>query len=193
MTGATATTTFLVAWWKIANAADVNGGSGITVTATQSAGTGTTVNEIECDVFRVPPGFEVVGIDAQGTQGTLAAVATLATTATTKPSSNPANTDALAWTALSMVPATAAGNGGLTGTNTFTGTSSPANLASCVTTANQLLANQFVGGVQGSATAGSNVWVNTWTTPRTGAAIIGATFVYAPSSQSGLLPILNSV
>ena len=63
------------------------------------------------------------------------------------------------------------------GSNTFTGTTSAANLAVAVTTNDTILLNQYVGGVTASATAGTNVWKNTWTTSR-GPIITGATFVY---------------
>ena len=163
-------------WWKIATSADYNGGSGINVTVTQTGGVGTAVHEAECDIFTVPAGYGILGLDTYGyaVGGT---VSTLSATGSVG-SSYSSSTDALAWTLLAMP--TSNTNGGRTSTNTFTGTSAAANLANCVTTANTLLLNQYVGGVQASATAATNVWVNTWTNARTGPVVVGAVFQLSP-------------
>lgn len=162
-------------FWKIATAADFNNGSGITTTVTGSGQTGTITADVETDVFRLPAGFVVLGIDASG-----GATPTAATTTTWHGSvgaSFPNFTDALAYSN-TLSPT---GNRGMViNTNTFAGTSAAAALAQCFTagTLNQFIGGQYVGGVQGSATPGSNTWVNSWTNS-VGPNVIGATFVYA--------------
>ena len=79
--------------------------------------------------------------------------------------------------------------GAPTGTNTFTGTSSAANLAIAIAAGDTLFCQQYVGGVQASATAGTNVWENTWTTSNT-ALLTGATFVYSALPQGAFLAFL---
>lgn len=173
----------LQGWWKVANAADNNAGSGITVTTTSTGGTGSFSSRSEVDIFRLPAGSANIQADIAASTGTASTV----TTQSWSPASgttHPNFTDALAFTSLYTGTVS---NGGVTSTNTFTGTSAAANLALAVTTNDTLLANQFVGGVQASATAGTNVWENTWTTARPPAEL-GVTFVY--SSGSGFLAIL---
>lgn len=175
-------------WWKIANANDHNGGAGITVTATAGGGSGTQSCEVECDIFRLPSGYAVVGIDTYGdVLGTATGVTTLSAPGSVG-SNDPGFTDALAISVL----AAGSGNslGGPTGSNTFTGTSAAANLAVCIATNDTILANQYVGGVQASATAATNVWKNTWTTSRAQAVVLGATFVYKSAAGGNMLAVL---
>jgi hypothetical protein len=159
-------------WYKVANANDNNSGSGITVTATASGGSGTNATYVECDIFRLPAGFAVLGLDIHNE--TFFTATTTSSFHGSAGSSYSGFTDALAFTALN----TDNTNGGLTGTNTFTGTSAATNLALCLTTNDSRLANQYVGGVQASATTNSNTFENTWATSRSGN-LFGATFVYA--------------
>jgi hypothetical protein len=162
------------AWWKVATSSDFNGGSGITITVTGSGGSSTIAAVIECDVFRLPTGYSVVGIDIAG-----GATPTSATTASWHPGSG--STSATFTDALAYSNATSGTNsrGVVTGTNTFTGTSTAAALTQCFTqgSAADFICGQYVGGVQASSTAASNTWVNTWTNS-VGPNVIGATFTY---------------
>lgn len=161
-------------WWKVATAADFNNGTGITVTVTGTGGSGTFSQLVEADVFRLPSGYAVIGIDlARGLVGG-STVSTLSWSPTVG-SFYSGFTDALAFTSWSSPLQSS--SGGVTGTNTFNGTSAAANLATTIATNNGILLNQYVGGVQTSATAGTNVFENTWTTAR-GPIVTGATFVY---------------
>lgn len=169
------TFTRVQAWWKVATSSDFNSGSGITITVTATGGSGSITNTfVEADVFRLASGT-TPAIDLATSFGQQGATVTTVSRNPASGSSNSSFTDELAITALY----TTGSNGGITGTNTFTGTSSAKNLAICLTANDAQLCNQFVGGVQASATAGSNTWVNTWTTAQF-EAIFAATFSYTP-------------
>lgn len=44
-------------WYKVANAADFNGGAGITVTITWAGGSGTLLNRMRADIWTLPTGY----------------------------------------------------------------------------------------------------------------------------------------
>lgn len=163
----------LQAWWKVANANDVNGSNGINVTTTATGGVGTQSGVIEVDIWR-PPAGATVSLDLVAT--TSGSAATLTWSPLTG-SISPSNTDALGITCRSLSAAATT-----TGTNTFTGTSSAANLTATGIGASNVHMVQYVGAVQASATAGTNVFVNTWTNSRPVAAI-GVTFVYSTTTN----------
>jgi hypothetical protein len=137
--------------------------------------------QIECDVYRLPAGNAVVASDIAGNVSSASTVSTL-TWSPSAGSAYPAFADALVLSC--MVNGSTSTFGARTGTNTFTGTSAAANLAQALATNAGFLCNQFAPG-QASATAGTNVWVNTWTTARGSPVAFGMAFVY---SSTGLLP-----
>jgi hypothetical protein len=158
------------AWWKVASTLDAGG---ITATVTPAGGGGVpSVTLIGVDRFGAPAGS---GISAD-----LGAAAfnNLATAMNLSPSVGSAHSgalDELAWACLG----TNLTNGGML-TWTYTGTSPATNMA---TAGNNVdLGSQFVGGVQASATAGTNVWALGWNSLRAAAAV-AATFVYSAAGQ----------
>jgi len=166
-------------WWKTANAADYNSGSGISVSATESGGSGAIVGRIQADIFRLPSGYVCLGVDLVGSIGTNSSV----TTETWSPdygSSYPTNNDELTIMAYFLGGNTASP----TGTNTFAGTSAAKSMT-------QMIADTHLGvmqtsGVQASVTAGSNVWVQTWSAAR---AVVnyGFTLAYTSASSTNLV------
>jgi hypothetical protein len=184
-------------WWKIATSADTGGITPAVSAGSGNAGEGTLSAQFgEVDIYRLPSGYQVIGIDLYGATNSSSNVTTLSFTSGVG-SSYPNFTDALAVTFLYD----ASGNGGITGSNTFTGTSSAKNLALALTTDDAELACQYVGGVQGSSTAGSNTFKNTWTTAGSAVnkVLYAASFVYkkignpVSVTPSGLSVVTNSL
>ena len=175
-------------WWKIANAADA---VGITVTATGVGLTGPS-HRVECDIFRLPLGFSVVGADIAAGGASGSAVSTLSWSPAS--GSGKGFTDALALTSLYTGTLSNGGISSTAQTNTFTGTSAQSsNMAVALTTNQTVLAVQYIGGVQASGTAGTNVWKNTWTTAH-GLVTVGSTFIYqsiAEGSGVGVNPAIT--
>jgi hypothetical protein len=170
-------------WWRVATAADTGG---ITVTGTLTGGSGTITSVVQCDIFRLPAGNVVVGIDVRG--GSTPAATTTTSWHPSNGSSSASFTDALAYT-MAMSPS--ANRGVFTGTNTFTGTSSAANLTPCNSTNVGFCGSQYAGLVQANATAASNTFVNTWTNS-VGPNVIGATFTYTQAVTFGT-PVVTNV
>lgn len=144
-------------FFKTATSADFNGGSGITVTVTQSGGGANFITGGNGDVFRLSSG-SVTGKDLSGSVVQTTGVTTLSANPGAG-SGQPANIDELAY---AFVDNPAAVTGVPTGTNTFTGTSAAANLAVTQSGLEGQFFAEWVGLVQASATAGSNTWVATW-------------------------------
>lgn len=157
------------AWWKVAAAADFNSGSGFTITIIGATGGTTDFIGFEADVFRLsaPEHFGGIDLAAQfiGTSDE-----TSQSYSPASGSTEPSSLDQLAWTMTTGV-----NPGAITGSNTFTGTSAAANLALTGISGSTFLQTQFVGGVQASTTAGTNIFKNTWTNSRT-PLLAGATF-----------------
>lgn len=164
-------------WWKIATSAD----AAATITGTGIGGSGTITSAIECDIFRLPAGYKVFGLDLGGGVVQSSIVTTKSWTSSAG-SSSPGFTDALAY-AVTVSPA--ANRGVFTGTNTFTGTSAAANLALCTATSTGYINGQYVGAVEGAAVAGSNTWVTTWSNIAE-PVFIGATFVYVSTAPGNV-------
>lgn len=164
------------AYYKIATAADFNSGSGITVTATAAGGSGTIFNNfVEVDVFGLVGTSPVLDISSS-------ASTSLVTTDSISPaagSTHAAFTDELAWTGFGGQNG-GTGAGPPTGSNTFTGTSAAKALTECIATNDHFVFCQYATHCQASATAGTNVWKNTWTNP-VNDIFFGATFAYTPS------------
>lgn len=82
--------------------------------------------------------------------------------------------------------------GAITGTNTFTGTSVASNQVVCIGTGSGNLRPQYDAGVQASATAGTNVWQDTWTNSRH-PLFIAASFFYIPAvvNQGNMLAVMD--
>ena len=152
---------------------DLNGGAGITCTVTAAGGTGSiALSYVECDVFRLGGAHTSPALDLHA----VTTVSTIHTTLSVSPaagSGKPSFTDALALTFIFTGTLT----GALT-TNTFTGTSPTANLNLCVLVTGRQAVSQYVSGVQGSATAATNVFTNGWAIQSNQAILIGATFTY---------------
>lgn len=160
-------------FFKVALAADHNGGAGITVTITQSGGSGGGTHTAgECAVFRLSSGT-IGGVDLAAS---IAATGT-GTTLSFSPasgSSQPTATDELAYT---MTLAIAISTGP-TGTNTFTGASSTKNLTATLTAQHANFFGSYATQVQAAATAGGNVFVTSWTGATTAQAL-AATFYHS--------------
>jgi hypothetical protein len=173
------------AWYKIANANDHNGGTGITITTTASGGSGTELSRSECDVFRLPSTLKLLDVDASAKVNTGSSVSTL-TVAGTSRYSMP---DPLAWSALGM----SVSNGGVISAAYTNGASSSSLLSPTTLGSPLLLNNEYtLGGVP--ASPGSCTWAQTWTTAHVNPVLIGATFIYTATDISGnLLPILNNI
>lgn len=165
-----------VAFWKMANSVDNNGGSGITITLTGTGGSGGVAQfAISAERYATSVGT-VTGVDLTGHANT---TGTSLNVSPSIGSSESSNTDELAW---AMV-ATNLNQGGA-GTWDFTGTS--ATTAMTASLANILLLSEYLGGVQASATAGTNVWATAWNTLRFAVAI-GATFYYTPTTSIAMV------
>lgn len=163
------------AWWKQAASSDHNSGSGITVTVTPSGGTGTLLQDLECDIFRLGGGHTTPAADITATTNTTSTV----TTVSYSPGSGSGHasfTDALAWASTYARSGTAR-----SGTNTFTATSAATTLTQALTPISgdpPLAFNEYSGLNQASATAGTNVFVTSWTGSSNRVISFGATFVY---------------
>ena len=154
----------LATWWKIATAADYNGGSGFTVTV---AGTvGTSSHQVVCDaeIFRiVNPAAPFITVDLAASSTAFAGSSV--STASWSPSvgsAHPGSLDELCYTCRAGLISVAAPSG----TNTFTATSSAANIRELQPTGfvrGALVCQGMIGGLQASATAGTNVFELTWT------------------------------
>lgn len=166
----------LAMWWKIAAAADVNGGAGFSVTITgHTGGTGQSISA-EVDVFRITnPGTPAISIDLAANT---TAVAADGTTASWSPSVGSGGAgqiaDELCVTFLGAITP-----GAPAGSNTFTGVTTAANLKELQPTGfvRGDLVGQYMVGVQASPTAGSNVFANQWTNS-VKSLLAGATFYY---------------
>lgn len=179
------TLTRIIAFWKQATDADNNAGSGITVTLTTTGGAGAVgTNALLVDVYRVSvPCTITTDITFIGAS---AAAATSLTKASTVGSTHSSNTDELSWAAVGGATTL-----GTPGTCTFTGTSATANMAKALQDSSGVLLGEFLGGVQASATAATNVWVMAWGTP-SNVVFGGATFVYTPVvDPGGMLAVMG--
>lgn len=175
------------AWWKIATSADHNGGSGVLVTVVASGGTGgINQNQLTVEPFSVSGGGTVQGLDLKGARNGTGGNASF-TWSPASGSGQSSNTDELAWTSLMTYNTIT-----VAGSNTFTGTSAAANL-NLGESGGSKTQNQYVGGVQASATAGTNVWKNTWSSVAD-YALIGATFYYTttPANQGNMLSVMGA-
>ena len=166
-------------WWKIANATDAANLTAITLT--QNGTVSIRINTITVEEYSVTGGG-TIGIDLVGHSGSASPVSTISFSPASG-SAQSTNTDELAW-AFVAAPG-ASSMGAPTGTNTFTGTSSAAAFNNGATTNENYILSRYVGGVQASATAGTNVWKLTWTTAEN-CDSVGATFYYTAVAPSYL-------
>jgi hypothetical protein len=174
----------LVTAWKVANAADNNGGAGITVTATSAGGVGaTSFHRVEADVFRPPA--QAVGtpaLDLSASAMSTVAISSFALNPSVG-SSQPTLIDELAVTCLYTGINS---NGGLTGINQFMPGAVPLTSTGFTGASfNSNFMTQYGGGAQAQAVAGNNTWDNQWTTARSNV-YFGLTFYYpGPQVSSG--------
>jgi hypothetical protein len=170
----TATTRTGFAWWKVAESADYNGGSGISITVTGSGGAGTVANNVQCDIWR-PPSLAVPFLIGGGNT----------TPTNTNTSSWATQSPLLKYTFLADTLATtciySTGSiGALTGTNDFVGVNT-VNLALCLSGNDTLLCAQGAGGIQQAANTGST-FTNSWSTSRT---VIAMGLVFGYTNTTG--------
>lgn len=161
-------------WWKVATAADHNGGAGITITGSGAGGSG-AVNLVAIGCDRALPG---TGNAVKGSDLTAHGNASASSIGFSPASGSTQTTklDELSW-------ACVGGNaslGGLQGGSTFRGSSS---LNAQTQSVNQVgLLSCYGSPNQASATAGNNAWSLSLGSLRNIAAV-GGTFYYAPASK----------
>lgn len=168
------------AWWKIATSADYNGGAGITLTLTGGATANPNSMVLECDGYRLTSGTPG-GIDVSG--GTIDApnssVSTYTLDASTG-SSRPTDTDELVWAFLLVDTPPGGGPWSCTykGVTPGSATAMSATAPTFSGAANTNMHGFHILGVTASATAATNEWVASWSSPRL-PALIGATFYHS--------------
>lgn len=162
-------------WYKIATAADFNGGAGITVTVTWAGGGGTILNRMRADVFTLPAGY-VPTLDNAGTATGGSGVTGL---------SGPQTTAASTWAdALALGVICCATTNGGTNSAKFTNfnESLAAMTQSSVTTGNTLLNLFYLPIID---TGGQfNNWQFAWITAVTNPATMGVVFNYTPPAPT---------
>lgn len=173
------------AFWRFATAAD-HAASPFTVTATFNGSGGTNTSRIVVEVHRVP-GFTMLGLDSSQVATSASSVNTLLT-AQTGPAPN-VDGDLLAWSMLSM----SLSNGGVTQVD-YLGANRPTTVLMTATGLGTPLLLATANSDSSSGTANivsdsTEEWQFNWTTARSNACIIGATFKY--QHTAGLLPILQ--
>lgn len=174
-------------WWKIATAADHNGGSGFTITLTGNGGTGPTSTRFEVDAFSLGAGLVVAGIDAFG--ATIDAPNSAVNTYTLSGSvgsSVPSNLDELVWGFLAVD--TPPGGGPWSCTWQGTTPASPTAMTSTGFSVDSDMHGFYSLGVQASATAATNQWVASWGFNRL-PALAGGTFYYK-TNQGNMFLVL---
>jgi hypothetical protein len=168
--------------WKVATSADASASVTLTPTPTVS-GVGTVwyAALVICD-YRLTSGSNIVG-DIFARTGADANPGP--TTLSASPASG--STHSTFADELAITGRVGRNTGHSIGANTFTATSPTSALTTAFeqgsTGSGTVAAQQWVGGVQASATPGANVFVNSWSLPGNDAALHGVTFAFTPTGQ----------